>query len=177
MLDSSKKTSRRLGRGMLLVAWVAAVALLTVFFSGVLERQYNPNQRVVGMVGEDGVREVVLQRNNRGHYVATGSINGTSVDFLLDTGATDVAVPEGVAERIGLPRQGGGFSKTANGVVAVWRTRLDQVSIGSIRLRDVSASILPSMDGDGVLLGMSFLKQVEMVQRGERLTLRQHPES
>lgn len=159
---------------MLLVAWVMAIGLLTVFFSDLLEHQHNPNRRVVGVVGADGVPEVVLQRNNRGHYVATGRINGSPVHFLLDTGATDVALPESLAQRLGLPRLGGGFSNTANGVVAVWHTRLEQVSLGPIRLHDVSASILPGMGSEEVLLGMSFLKKLEMIQRGDQLTLRQH---
>lgn len=172
--DPNNRT-RGLGRGMLLIAWVLAIGLLTLFFTDVLERQYNPNRRVAGVVDAEGVREAVLQRNNRGHYVATGRINGVPVDFLLDTGATDVAVPESLADRLGLRRQGGGFSNTANGLVAVWHTRLDRVELGPIRIKDVSASILPSMEGEGVLLGMSFLKRLEMIQRGDRLTLRQLP--
>ncbi len=173
--DDTNKQNRGLGRGMLLAAWVLTIGLLTLFFSDLLEHQYNPNQRLAGMVDADGVREVVLQRNNRGHYVASGRINGVPVKFLLDTGATDVALSDILAKRIGLTRQGGGFSNTANGLVAVWNTRLDRVELGPIRLGDVSASILPSMGSNDVLLGMSFLKQLEIIQRGDQLTLRQYP--
>ena len=173
----SNDPRRGLGRGMLLVAWGLAIGMLTLFFTDVLERQYNPNRRVAGVVDAEGVREVVLQRNHRGHYVATGRINGGRVDFLLDTGATDVALSETLARRLGLPRRGGGISKTANGLVSVWHTRLDRVELGPIRLNDVSASVLPKMGSEDVLLGMSFLKQLEMIQRGDRLTLRQYPGS
>jgi len=65
-------------------------------------------------------------------------------------------------------------SQTANGVVPAWQTRLSEVGLGDIRLNNVRASILSGLDGDEVLLGMSFLQQLEMVQRGKHLLLRQH---
>ena len=117
---------------------------------------------------------MILDRNRAGHYVANGFINGSSVTFLLDTGATDVAVPETLASSLGLKKGLPFVSQTANGTVTSWRTRLDEVRIGTIVLTDVRASILPSMTGMDVLLGMSFLKQLELVQRGETLTLRQY---
>jgi aspartyl protease family protein len=95
------------------------------------------------------------------------------VTFLLDTGATDVAVPQRLAARLGLEKGHASRSRTANGVVTTWRTVLDEVGIGPVRLQDIRASILPSMAGSEVLLGMSFLKRLELVQKGESLTLRQ----
>jgi aspartyl protease family protein len=166
--------TKRLGRGMLVVAWLGVLALLTWLFDGEIARQLNPNPSPQGALGADGTLEVVLQRNARGHYVAGGRINGRPVEFLLDTGATDVAVPLALAERLGLPRLGTGMSRTANGVVQTWRSRLDRVSVGPIELADVRASVLPGMAGDDhVLLGMSFLKRLELEQRGDTLTLRQ----
>ena len=158
---------------MLLLAWVGGLGLLTLLFQDVLESRLNPNDKPRVQVAEDGRSEVVLERNAKGHYVATGFINGMAVTFLLDTGATDVAIPEALADRLGLPRIGGAVSHTANGPVAVWQTLLDQVRLGSIALPDVRASILPSMRaGDPVLLGMSFLRQLEFTQRDGQLTLR-----
>ena len=131
-----------------------------------------PNTNPVITDGEDGRSQVVLDRNAQGHYVASGRINGTPVTFLLDTGATDVAIPEDLAERLRLQRQGGGISQTANGPVAVWQTTLDEVRLGDIRVHDVRAAILPSMRGtEQVLLGMSFLKQIEFSQRDAQLIL------
>lgn len=164
---------RRTGRGMLILAWAAGLALLTVLFQDVLESHFNPNTRPLVQLAQDGRQEVVLERNARGHYVANGLINGSAVTFLLDTGATDVAIPEALADRLGLVRSGGGISQTANGPVAVWQTRLDRVRLGAIELNDVRASIVPSMAAhDPVLLGMSFLRQLEFVQRDGQLTLR-----
>lgn len=161
------------GRGMLIAAWVLALALLTWLFEDQIASQINPNRNPRGQIDALGTREVVLQRNRQGHYVATGMINDNRVRFLLDTGATDVAVSESLANRLRLPRGAGAFSETANGVVPVWRSKLASVRLGAIELRDVRASILPSMDVDQVLLGMSFLKRLELIQRGDTLTLRQ----
>jgi aspartyl protease family protein len=171
--STGNRGTQRTGRLMLLLAWVGGLALLTLVFEDFLQAQFNPNTTPVVQQGEDGRSEVVLERNARGHYVASGTLNGTPVTFLLDTGATDVALSEALAERIRLPKLSGGISQTANGPVAVWRTRLDQVSLGNITLNDVTASILPSMGAeDPVLLGMSFLRQLEFSQRDGQLTLR-----
>ena len=64
-----------------------------------------------------------------------------------------------------------------NGIIQVYSTILDELKIGNILLHDVEASITPSMGGETILLGMSALKQVEFMQRGSNLTLRQLPES
>ena len=173
MPDSDPDNTQRTGRIMLILAWVGGLALLTVLFQDLLETRINPNTNPVILQGDDGRHRVILDRNVQGHYVATGQINGLPVTFLLDTGATDVAIPEDLAERLRLERLGGGISQTANGPVAVWQTVLDSVRLGSLSVADVRASILPSMRGtDKVLLGMSFLKQVEMENKGAMLLLR-----
>lgn len=162
---------RRAGQGMLIVAWIVGLALLTWFFGLWEERQQNPNSRPESNT-ENGVTEVVLQRNRGGHYVASGLINDEEAVFLLDTGATDVVVSQDLAERAGLEAGAMQYAMTANGRISVRATRLDRLKLGNIELRDVSASINPSMGGRQVLLGMSALGQVEFSQQGEQLTLR-----
>ena len=112
--------------------------------------------------------------NRSGHYLANGKINGHPVVFLLDTGATDVALPEKLANRIGLEKGYESRAQTANGITKSYLTLLRDVSLGDIRLHGIRASILPGMKGNQVLLGMSFLKQLEMRQKGDTLTLVQH---
>src|SRR3990172_5601598 len=87
---------QRVGKTMVIMAWVVLLALLSWLFSIYLQRQHNPNNDVQGY-SSTGVQEVVLERNRYGHYVATGRINGQSVTFMLDTGATIVDIPENIA--------------------------------------------------------------------------------
>mgnify|MGYP003572616083 FL=1 len=157
---------------MLLAAWVVALGLLTLLFRNVLTEQENPNRNVQAVTGVQQRPEVVLERNRAGHYVASGRINGQPVVFLVDTGATDVAVPGEVARRLGLRKGAPRVSRTANGAVTVWGTRLHSVDLGGIVRHDVRATILPNMAGDQVLLGMSYLKELELVQSGNTLRLR-----
>ena len=159
---------------MIAGAWIVLLLMLTAYFSGWLDRQENPNPDVSGALTAQGTREVVLAQNRRGHYVATGRINGRSVRFLLDTGATTVSVPADLAESLRLPVGPAGSAQTANGIITIYRTALDEVRLGNIVLRDVRADINPHMDAEEVLLGMSFLKRIEFVQRGKTLTLKQY---
>lgn len=175
-LSSLDDTPSRAGRVMVFAAWVVALALLVMLFNGIIERQANPNPNPIAEPSGGGVMQVVLRRNRAGHYVAGGRINGEPVRFMVDTGATDVALPLEVARRLGLPLRPGGVSMTANGEVRTWSTRLNSVDIGGLVLRNVRASVLPNMPGEDVLLGMSYLKHLELLQRGDTLTLRPHLE-
>lgn len=166
--------TRRLGIGMTIAMWLVLLALLTFFFQRWDERRNNPNMSPVSRVTDTGVRELVLKRNYAGHYVASGSIDGQAVVFMLDTGASDIAIPAELADRLALQRGPAQVYRTANGPVKVFATRLDRVAIGAITLHDVRASINPAMHNQEVLLGMSFLKHLEFSQRGDRLTLRQY---
>jgi aspartyl protease family protein len=167
--------SRRLGVWMVAAMWIVLLWLLTLFFGSWSEQEYNPNQSVANVVAEDGVREVVLQRNRKGHYVTSGFINDKPVTFMLDTGATDISIPAGLAEDLGLQRGATIYFQTANGPAAGYSTVLDSVAIGHIRLHDVRASINPNVRDLDILLGMTFLKHMEFTQRGNTLTLRQYP--
>lgn len=164
---------KHLGQGMLIACFALALGALTLYFDGWLEDQANPNQSPNFRETATGVREVVLERNRQGHYVANGEINDVPVTFLLDTGATDVAIPADVARSAGLQAGMAGRANTANGVITVYTTEVDELVLGNIVLNNVSASITPSMGGDTILLGMSALRQVEFTQRGTTLTLRQ----
>jgi aspartyl protease family protein len=167
------ESTKRIGKTMMYAAWVIVLAMLTWFFQGVEEDRYNPN-RDPTTSSSVKVNEVALKRNSYGHYVCSGTINGQEVTFLLDTGATHVAVPEKLAKQLNLSQGQKIRLSTANGHVQAYLTKIDVIRIGSIVVHDVKASINPGLDhSNEILLGMSVLKNIEFTQRGDTLTLRQ----
>ncbi|MCU7947541.1 MAG: TIGR02281 family clan AA aspartic protease, partial [Candidatus Thiodiazotropha sp. (ex Cardiolucina cf. quadrata)] len=88
---------QKFGRWMVIGAWLLLLVLLTLFFSQWLERQRNPNRQLSVTVNAGDDVAVVLKRNRAGHYIAPGLINGVAVTYLLDTGATFVAVSSSLA--------------------------------------------------------------------------------
>lgn len=163
-----------MGLAMQVLAWLVFLGLGGFYFSDVLEKQINPNQTLQTHYTQNEFREVILQRNKFGHYVTSGEINGQPVTFLLDTGATGVAIPESTAERLGLQRGQAYRTQTANGVAIGYATLLDLVAVGDIQLQGVRAGIAPGLQAEQVLLGMTFLKHIEFTQRGDTLILRQY---
>ena len=117
---------------------------------------------------------VSLTADSRGHFAAAGSLNGYPVTFLVDTGATSIAINADEARRMGLnykATQPGGVS-TAAGVVPAWRVVFNTVKVGSITLNQVEGLVVES--GLNVpLLGMSFLNRMEMKRDGQTMTLTQ----
>ncbi len=170
-MNDPRESHTRMATAMAVAAAVLAIVLFSVLFQDAIDDKLNPNQRVE--IVDDGAGGTIrLRRNSAGHYVATGAINGVRVEFLLDTGATDVSIPARVAQRIGLEGGRPVPVSTANGTVTVFQTRLDSVALGNLAQRDVEANINPHMDGKAVLLGMSFLQHLELRQRGDYLELR-----
>ncbi|PPA04363.1 TIGR02281 family clan AA aspartic protease [Pseudomonas sp. MWU12-2312b] len=169
---SRQLPGKRAGRVLMVLAWCAALFLATRFFGQWEARQQNPNVAVSSEQGE-GFIEVKLVSNGQGHFVASGHINGQPVDFMLDTGATDVSIPASLAERLKLEKGFGVTLSTANGLSEGYRTRIDRLQLGDIVLRDVRALVAPGLHGDQVLLGMSALNKLEFTQRGGTMLLRQ----
>ncbi|WP_028695000.1 retropepsin-like aspartic protease family protein [Pseudomonas cremoricolorata] len=169
----SQPAGKRAGKVLMIIAWAAALFLATRFFAEWEARQDNPNTQVRSEHGA-GFIEVRLLGNGHGHFVADGLINGQTAHFMLDTGATDVAIPESLARQWGLERGAPVMLSTANGRTEGYRTRLDELQLGDIRLRNVRAVVVPGLDDEQVLLGMSALRQLEFTQRGGTLLLRQN---
>jgi aspartyl protease family protein len=117
-------------------------------------------------------QSVTLAADPRGHFVSQGSINGNPVRFLVDTGASTVALPAAEAQRLGIDYRKGerGFTNTAGGVVPVYRVRFDSVKLGSIELSGVDGIVI-EQGLDIALLGMTFLNRVEMKRDGQTMVL------
>jgi aspartyl protease family protein len=157
------------GKIMLTAAWLLILAGLYWYFSVREARETNPNT-VIALNRQQG--ELTLLRNRSGHYVADGEINGRPVTFLLDTGATWVALPLALGRELGLKRGAAVTLQTANGPATGYQARLDRVRLGPLELTDVGAIMSDGLDADVVLLGMSFLNRVEFTQSDGRLSLR-----
>lgn len=164
--------SRSASSWMIIGGWVLFFLLLLLLFSRLLDKLHNPNSALETQQ-VDGRREVVLQRNQYGHYVATGTINGQAVVFLVDTGATDVAIPEATAKRLGLKKGYPFQAQTANGITLAYSTQLDSVALGDITLQDIPGSIMSNAGTEEILLGMTFLKHLELNQKGNQLRITQ----
>ena len=150
--------------------WVAALGLLGGLY--LLFSMLENGAGTVSSVDSNGAAMVVLEQDRNGHYQAQGQINGQPVTFLVDTGATDVALPESTARALGLEFGPRVKVMTAAGPANAWVTRLDEVSVGGIRRQNVRATIT---DGEfsGILLGMSFLKHYSLQQQDGKLVIRE----
>ncbi len=174
--DNHRDFSSRAGTAMMAIAWILFMFILAGGFDYLISKRINPNQNIVTneyYLANGLQKEIVLQRNPYGHYVTSGTINDYEVVFLLDTGATEIAVPESLANDIGLNKKQNKEKKTANGNARAYRTHITSVSIGDIKLYDLNATILTNMPGKEILLGMNFLKHLEITQKGKILTIKQ----
>ncbi|PCJ31099.1 MAG: TIGR02281 family clan AA aspartic protease [Gammaproteobacteria bacterium] len=109
-----------------------------------------------------------------GMYKTAGSVNGYSVNFLVDTGASTIAFSTSVAERLDLDYLKGRKTRasTASGVTEAYEIMLDEVQVGHIKLYDIRALVIEGMHPDYSLLGMSFLNQLNIERKDDRMDLR-----
>jgi len=137
------------------------------------KRSLRVGQHAEGSVSADGGGKVALTADGQGHYFTNGTVNGSSVRFLVDTGATMVSLGAGDARRIGLDASKGqrGLTNTANGQASVTKITLDTVRVGDITLHNVDALVMQN-DMPVALLGMSFLSRMDMQRDGDKMTLK-----
>jgi aspartyl protease family protein len=117
-------------------------------------------------------QSVTLSADSRGHFMAEGSVNGQPMRFLVDTGATLIALPAADARRLGVDYLKGarGTVHTASGPAPAYRVRLDVVKLGDIEMNGVEAMVI-EQGLEMALLGMSFLNRVEMRREGQLMML------
>lgn len=159
---------RRLADGQAEVEVAGRVSLLRLGES--------PAQFGGGSGGSVRPPQIVLRIGADGHFVGQGAINGRAVQFLVDTGATTVAIGRSEAERLGLDWQRGprSLGQTANGTVAVHGLTLGSVRLAGVELSDVAAVVLPA-DLPMVLLGNNFLARFTMQRDGDLMRLDKKP--
>lgn len=166
--DSSD--SARIGKWMIIALWVLFMGFGTFFAQKWMEKR-DRGQIPVGSVDAAGRLSVQLTADAYGHFVVEGHVNGEPVTFLVDTGATGVSIPGSVAKKLDLKPGLQYPVSTANGTIMVRDTRIERLSIGQIQRENVRASINSSMEGEVGLLGMTFLRHFELIQRHGTLTI------
>ena len=158
---------------------------------GVLLISSNSNQAVLEIDGKrdsyrlgshigtqfkrDEKPEVSIYRNERGMFTVVGTINNFPVNFLVDTGASHIAMNRNEARRLGIDYQQygrQGYASTASGVVKTWHVNLNKVQVGGVIISNVKALVNESDSPTEVLLGMSFLGQLDMKNEGTSMKLR-----
>ncbi|MGC1176183.1 retropepsin-like aspartic protease family protein [Polaromonas sp.] len=125
-----------------------------------------------GGEGRRGGNRIVLTAGSGGHFMTQGQINGQTVQFLVDTGATSISMTVADAERMGLDYKSGQRIQlsTANGVVPGWRTSLRSVRVGDVEVFNVDA-VVAARDLPFLLLGNSFLTRFQMIRENDQMTL------
>ena len=125
-----------------------------------------------GQASSGGGSQIVLTAGSGGHFLTAGGINGKAVRFLVDTGATSVAMGIAEAEHLGLDYRSGQrlYVSTANGNSPAYKVRLAEVRIGDVVVYDIEAMIVPAQM-EFILLGNSFLTRFQMKRENETLTL------
>ena len=166
-------STKKISQWMLAFFWLALLLLLALIFNHTEHQRDNPNQQPTTTTDASGTRTIILQRNHTGYYQVSGHINHRPVIFLLDTGASHVAIPLALAKSLGLQRGAEFSSATANGSTQVYHTWIQTLQIGSIQLNQLEGTLLPNMKGEQILLGMSALQQLNFAQEGDRFILQQ----
>ena len=170
---SDQNSVDNFGKAFWYIAWILALLFLTLLFQSILDSKANPNTNPESSENAS-FSEVILKRNDYNAYLSSGRVNGEPAIFIVDTGATQVAVPEHLAKQYGMKKGRSITVSTANGLAQAFTSEIAELSIGKITLYNVRANISPGFKEDGILLGMSALKQLEFTQRGDTLTLRKY---
>lgn len=126
----------------------------------------------VSVGASTGNKRVVLTADSRGHFIHSGAINGSAMQYMVDTGASTVAIGRADADRMGLNYLSGQPVRmsTANGVAQGWRIRLDSVRLGDIEVFGVEAVVTPQ-SMPYVLLGNSVLTELQMTRSNGQMVL------
>jgi aspartyl protease family protein len=173
-IDGGKPRTLSIGQVMQGVKLISADSGGANFEVDGKRRALGMGQSFAGSAQTDQRATVSLTADVRGHFTAAGSINSYPVSFLVDTGATSIAINAADARRMGLDYKAtqAGAVNTAAGVVPAWRVTFNTVKLGGIALNQVDGMVVES-GLSTPLLGMSFLNRMEMRRDGQTMTLTQ----
>ncbi len=158
------------------VKLVAADTRKAVIEMNAQRRTMTLSKQIASSFAPVAKKTTTVPRTGNNQYLVTGTINGVNTEMLVDTGATAVAMSSATAKSLGINyrnEKNKGVARTASGLVTSYRVQLDAVSVGEITLRNVAAYVNEGAYPQVVLLGMSFLRHVEIRDSGGVLVLEQ----
>ncbi len=164
--NNTESNSRRLGAAFIVIGWITALALGALLFNQTL---FGTKRAVISE--SDAGKIITITRDHDSHFRIKGHINGIPVTFLVDTGATSVAVSDTLATRAGLVQKAPITAETAAGDAIGYFTMVDTLDMGGVEVKNVSAVIIPNMESNQALLGMNILSKFLMQQTDNTLTL------
>lgn len=176
MIDGQRRTlavGETSPEGVKLIAADSKKAILEI--EGARE-EYTPGSAISLNFDAPAMREEKIYANERNMFLAIGSINGQSVRFLLDTGATTIAMNKSQAKKLGVRYRVDGepaTASTASGFVRSYSVLLKSVSLGKIKRRNVEAMVIDGNHPGPILLGMSFLGGLKIEKSGNAMSLQQ----
>ena len=146
-----------------------------VRFENGSEQTLGLNQSILQAYKKPQNKTIMVYSDSGGMFVLAGKINGRQTEFLLDTGASSIALSSDEADKLGLVYKSGrkGAVQTASEVVPVWHVKLDKVEVGGISVPSVDAVVLKGSSPQPVLLGMSFLKHLKLQRNGAAMIIEQ----
>lgn len=164
--NNIESNDRRLGAIFLIVGWIIAIGLVVILVNFSLFGTKEP------MISSSQVgTQITILRDNDSHFRLKGTINNIPVTFLLDTGASSVAVSDELANRAGLDPKAQLTAETANGSAVGYFTVIDTIVLGTVELNNVNAVIVPNMSSDQALLGMNVLRRFQINQTENTMVL------
>lgn len=166
MANSNQDLPKKLGLYMLILGWILIITLVWILYSKVL---FAPKSTEIYML--NGTSYIKLYPERDGHYRISASINQTKVNFLIDTGATNLAIPLNLAKKLNLTLGKETRVITASGRSKAYLTNIDKLKIENVILSNVRALIIEDMRGETALLGMNVLNQFKMEQTKDYLLL------
>ena len=166
MNNNNETQHTKLGGIFLIIGWVVAIGLISLLVDQAMYSSKAPEVAAL-----NGITEIKLTREADSHFRIPGSINGVETVFLIDTGATTIAVTEDIAKAANLPKLSEVSTQTAGGSSIGYFTRIESLQISGIEFNNLSAIIIPQMGYGKALLGMNVLKNFNIKQNVNEMVL------
>ena len=154
---------------LLALVWGIFILILANLFKGYSNTVATDELKATYDLGENN--ELIINATYQGHFIIPGTINSKPVNFILDTGATNITLPWSIARESNLPVLNEFYAHTANGNALVYSSNIENLTIGEFKFNNIDVVISPQMSGNLCLLGMNILKELDINIQDNKLIL------